>query len=1391
MPAKCKGRAGVPCSFGKDSGALRVGSAYARCIWCSSERMEAACRDSKLGRHNLVKTFKQMAEGQQGRALQRIPDEFQATFKALMDRNPRCEGLPGDPCAFQEGNTGEAAYAKKGCKQCFWCSEKHLGAACRSEAGRRKLLPALRRLSIDSRRKIIEHRIAQEHRRAKRGVDVDNNTGLPPPKRTKQGQQLHQWCTSRSWKHCLGCQIMDLADLTEKSLTATDASPTVEKCSRCRATVHCHAPTPDDCPLELQGLNEESIAALSHLQVDQGPVVRARNQGGQPSGYRQHAAMTRFYWKELTAKQRIEMIEDEEQKKKAKAARKYLLRQKDCSYKQFERAQQKFLKKYPKADERQRRRRLQFIETPGLETAVWPNLFFKDSMCLTVVRKSDARRVGRQSGPTYEDFEDGDLPAEGADKDDGKRHSVKRAYAALALAARVGYGSSYEVLHFAYDLMISSTIGAKKKTSNDYSTPMRVLMKGLPFSPLYWKDVHFGLIDMVRQMGFPKIFWTISPYEWSMPYHKWILDEMQKEHRGRMDLPVAETLHMTHVLLQVVKGLLARKTGNASKDPWQQHLLRACDQDGSPHVVRVFARIEFQDGTRKAPTQDYHGSGRPHVHVLVFASTEAVRAMSLTESVSATMPSSLPAEAGMEMDEQADVMPGAVEGSQLDRGGRSGWPVQPEANHWDEAGLLQLQHTEEDKRRGLRPYFLSIMDALRCHQDFQFADDDQALALYVAKYVAKFSDSNSEEWLNDAAEGNVIAVTVLSRYKNFAPEMSLAMFGARFRQWLVTTESGGKRDFIVPVPDAEQMPKEVELWAAGRISLLDFLRKTGANGEIHAWLEKKYKQRGPDDGRSLEAFARDYVMYGEKIVAANMLSRLNDRFYGQWLMLHVPFKDPKEFYDGRVVKQKLTLVPEAHRYFAMVMRCRHQVARDMWESREKVEEELRIEAHTRSFRETLLGMLDANKALVDKYLTGQADAGIERLQRKERVDNAGAEVEDGLNLNREQRRVKAAVDAAVDRALAIQSAGEDEDVEDLMREAYEKGKIFVCTGGPGTGKTTVALASIHRALREGGKVMFVYPTNKQSSSMRCKLPREVEVNTYHAGFGLDEEPGAVAVSLSQYALIVVDEISQLQGKHFEDIRKLWDQADNVYRCKDPKFNKVLQELRTSRPKKSTLKWLREKKAWTPPGKPTVQGIRKLLKAHPNTVVLTCRKQGTFTVNQLALKALFPKHSPLVTVDADVDSNPANWQKDADGLPVLKPKEHLKPIRLPVFKGAKVCFTRNVRKDIDYVNGMDAEVVGYHPGSKAIEVVTATQHRVMVWPWSDMDLGGLTYYPLKAGYADTILKYQGSELEHVTVFLDAEGVPGAAYTALSRVSYGKDVLIGGHVKASHFQPADET
>ena len=83
-----------------------------------------------------------------------------------------------------------------------------------------------------------------------------------------------------------------------------------------------------------------------------------------------------------------------------------------------------------------------------------------------------------------------------------------------------------------------------------------------------------------------------------MPYHVWLLDEMAKELRGRLHLAVAESLHVTHVLL---RGLLAGATGSKTKDRWERHLLRAVGEDGqagmgetrSIYIVHSLAKRAF------------------------------------------------------------------------------------------------------------------------------------------------------------------------------------------------------------------------------------------------------------------------------------------------------------------------------------------------------------------------------------------------------------------------------------------------------------------------------------------------------------------------------------------------------------------------------------------------------------------------------------------------------------------------------------------------------------------------------------------------------------------------------------------------------------------------------
>ena len=88
-------------------------------------------------------------------------------------------------------------------------------------------------------------------------------------------------------------------------------------------------PTPDDIPRPLRDLSKEAREALSPLDINTGPYARAQD------GYRQHTAMIRFAWHPVSVKRRIRDIADQEMRRKAKSAYKFLKsyrqRKKDCT----------------------------------------------------------------------------------------------------------------------------------------------------------------------------------------------------------------------------------------------------------------------------------------------------------------------------------------------------------------------------------------------------------------------------------------------------------------------------------------------------------------------------------------------------------------------------------------------------------------------------------------------------------------------------------------------------------------------------------------------------------------------------------------------------------------------------------------------------------------------------------------------------------------------------------------------------------------------------------------------------------------------------------------------------------------------------------------------------
>ena len=64
------------------------------------------------------------------------------------------------------------------------------------------------------------------------------------------------------------------------------------------------------------------------------------------------------------------------------------------------------------------------------------------------------------------------------------------------------------------------------------------------------------LLDAVRQYGFPLFFLTVSPYEWTFPWPAFIQQLRQDLAMEPTDLPVLETIHISHVLEQVARGYL-------------------------------------------------------------------------------------------------------------------------------------------------------------------------------------------------------------------------------------------------------------------------------------------------------------------------------------------------------------------------------------------------------------------------------------------------------------------------------------------------------------------------------------------------------------------------------------------------------------------------------------------------------------------------------------------------------------------------------------------------------------------------------------------------------------------------------------------------------------------
>ena len=164
--------------------------------------------------------------------------------------------------------------------------------------------------------------------------------------------------------------------------------------------------------------------------------------------------------------------------------------------------------------------------------------------------------------------------------------------------------------------------------------------------------------------------------------------------------------------------------------------------------------------------------------------------------------------------------------------------------------------------------------------------------------------------------------------------------------------SGTFVDYMAPSLDCQEKPAFLKLyeestWRREDMTLLEFLRKTNDKGEVIHHIRAKHQDLVMEEVRritgdsvkdflkrrrdllaeyrehrslrkargreplpltelladrhdylqltTLEVFANSYTCRGEKLAAVTFHSMLNDRYYGQWLAMHRPFRRLEEF----------------------------------------------------------------------------------------------------------------------------------------------------------------------------------------------------------------------------------------------------------------------------------------------------------------------------------------------------------------------------------------------------------------------------------------------------------------------------------------------------------------
>ncbi|CAE7343606.1 pif1 [Symbiodinium sp. CCMP2592] len=753
-----------------------------------------------------------------------------------------------------------------------------------------------------------------------------------------------------------------------------------------------------------------------------------------------------------------------------------------------------------------------------------------------------------------------------------------------------------------------------------------------------------------------------------------------------------------------------------------------------------------------------------------------------------------------------------VLGSQLDWSS-SGWPLREESTQVSpKNGLLELQHPKDAYDAHCRAYMPDVLSALRCHVDVRASDGRTLILKYCASYLPKFSSSFAQEMLNDQATGFALARRILADYHPLQPEMVLQLAAQQLPQFL---SSAVVRKFCVPVPWRQDAPKWVRDymacgWRRRSTSLLQYLRLAGSNGQI-AQCYRRYHSMNKLE-TPLVDWIRTCPNLGKIAVACTMYSYGNDAYFGQWLLLHVPFNAVDDLWDERAAS-----LPRELRYLGLCLLHRP----DFWRDLRNLAEQMESEARTFVYSQNVLALVRARIELVDAYLSGELQLSTDARTKPEattQIDRADFAPDQGFAYMTVMRKVMQALEHRWPEDGDERSWGA---WVTATRAAVVERPTAVL-GPAGSGKSTAVQAAIREAVRASARVGVACPTGLLATRYKVDNP-DLDVDTVHGMFALHKAEQSTLEMMVAYDLVVIDEIGQVPLWIFERILRLWDAADrrpalvfvgdfcqlrgpdgtfatqsarwsevtvlrlhSMRRCKCASLRWKLELLRGHTPTQPQLrKILARHRAYASNGPPSAEAIQQVLGKRPSTQFVTITRRGSARINALVVRVLFRDQEPLGVIATDPEDNPANFRGTA--------RVGAEPLKMPIFEGMRVTLTKNEDKQQGFVNGMGGRIRRLR--TSGVEVVLDNGNITLVHPTTqDYELATgdfcrTTALPLRPGYSTTLHKIQGATLGHITIWLDVPFVRGAAYVALSRVRKDADWQFLGTISRRECLPAE--